>query len=69
MADRISIFYGGTILETLKVEDFLKGDDSIKHPYTRALWAALPQNKFEAIDMKKLALECEECGLPLPASN
>ena len=56
-------------METLKVEDFLKGDDSIKHPYTRALWAALPQNKFEAIDMKKLALECEECGLPLPASN
>lgn len=64
VADRISIFYGGTILETLSVKDFLAGN--AKHPYTKALWNALPQNDFEAIDMAELARICKEGGYPLP---
>lgn len=64
VADRISIFYGGTILETLSVKDFLAGN--VDHPYTKALWNALPQNNFEAIDMMELARICKEQGYPLP---
>lgn len=64
VADRISIFYGGTILETLSVKDFLAGNTD--HPYTKALWNALPQNNFEAIDMMELARICKEQGYPLP---
>ncbi|MDO5063153.1 MAG: ABC transporter ATP-binding protein [Peptostreptococcaceae bacterium] len=64
VADRISIFYGGTILETLSVKDFLAGNAD--HPYTKALWNALPQNNFEAIDMMELARICKEQGYPLP---
>ena len=54
VADRISIFYGGTILETATVADFLAGNENIRHPYTRALWNALPQNNFQAMDTEEL---------------
>lgn len=49
VADNIAIFYDGTIVEIASVEDFQKGIDSLKHPYTRALFDALPQNSFKPI--------------------
>lgn len=64
VADRISIFYGGTILETASVKEFLAGE--VKHPYTKALWNALPQNNFEAMDIADLIKICKEQGYPLP---
>ena len=45
-ADTIAVFYEGEIVDILSSEDFAKGRDHIKHPYTRALWEALPQNGF-----------------------
>lgn len=45
-ADRISIFYAGSIIETAKASDFAK-EELLRHPYSRALWRAMPQNKFE----------------------
>ena len=66
VADRISIFYEGSILETLDVKDFLAGKDNIKHPYTKALWSALPQNEFKSIDMRELADLCRSANCPLP---
>ncbi len=66
VADRISIFYGGTILETATVKDFLEGNENIRHPYTRALWNALPQNNFQAMDTEELKKLCKEQGYPLP---
>lgn len=69
VADRISIFYGGTILETATVKDFLEGNDKIKHPYTKALWNALPQNNFEAVDIGELKKLCKENGFPLPDND
>lgn len=44
-ADRISVFYGGTTLETAPAGDFLTGEN-LRHPYSRALWRAMPQNGF-----------------------
>lgn len=48
-ADKIAVFYGGTTLEVAPVSDFSKGIDSIRHPYSKALWNALPQNGFTPI--------------------
>lgn len=45
--DRICIFYGGRSLETIDAESFHQGGKSLKHPYTRDLWAAMPQNGFK----------------------
>ena len=43
-ADRISIFYAGTTVETQPAENFRRGPEYLCHPYSRALWNALPQN-------------------------
>lgn len=45
-ADRIAVFYAGTTVEITPVENFLQGGDALRHPYSRALWQALPQNGF-----------------------
>ena len=49
-ADRISVFYAGTTVETAPASDFRKGPDALRHPYSRALWKALPQNGFQPLD-------------------
>ena len=45
-ADTIAVFYDGEIIDVCSAEDFRQGKESLKHPYTRALWDALPQNTF-----------------------
>jgi len=49
ISDKIAVFYAGTVLEVANVEDFKNDGKNLRHPYTRALWNALPQNKFQAI--------------------
>ena len=49
VADRIAVFYAGTIVEVAPKEDFLAGRDALRHPYSRAFLDALPQNAFKAI--------------------
>ncbi|WP_458011434.1 ABC transporter ATP-binding protein [Candidatus Solincola sp.] len=47
--DRVAVFYAGTTLEEARAREF-KGDGSaLRHPYTRALWKALPGNGFHAV--------------------
>lgn len=48
-ADRIAVFYAGTTVETASAEDFRKGPEALRHPYSRALWEALPQNGFKPV--------------------
>ena len=67
IADRMSIFYGGHILETLNTKDFLKGEKYIRHPLTKAFWKALPQNDFEETDMEDIRLQCKKLNLELPS--
>ncbi|NLP42327.1 MAG: ABC transporter ATP-binding protein [Veillonellaceae bacterium] len=45
VADRIAVFYAGTTVEEAPVADF-ESVDTLRHPYTKALWRALPQNGF-----------------------
>ena len=66
IADRMSIFYGGHILETLNTKDFLKGEKYIRHPLTKAFWRALPQNDFEETDIEDIRLQCKKLNLELP---
>lgn len=49
VADRIVVFYAGTTLEVANASDFLAGPDGLRHPYSKALWRALPQNGFEPV--------------------
>ncbi|MDY3917714.1 MAG: ABC transporter ATP-binding protein [Candidatus Limivivens sp.] len=48
VADRIAVFYAGMTVEEAPVSDFAS-EETLRHPYTRALWRALPQNGFQAL--------------------
>jgi peptide/nickel transport system ATP-binding protein len=47
IADRLAVFYAGTNVESAPARDFAAGEHALRHPYTKALWRALPQNRFE----------------------
>lgn len=46
IADKIAVFYAGTTVEIASVKDFVGKGEKLRHPYTKALWRALPQNEF-----------------------
>lgn len=46
VSDKIAIFYSGYVIEITKSENFSGDGENLKHPYTRALYKALPQNGF-----------------------
>jgi peptide/nickel transport system ATP-binding protein len=46
VADRVAVFYAGTTLEVAAAGDFAGRGEALRHPYTRSLWRALPQNDF-----------------------
>lgn len=48
VADRVVVFYAGTTVEDADVKDFAK-EETLRHPYSKALWRALPQNGFQFI--------------------
>ncbi len=47
-ADRVLVFYAGTTVEAARAEDF-KDESLLRHPYTRALYRALPEHGFKAL--------------------
>ncbi|NEU30950.1 ABC transporter ATP-binding protein [bacterium LRH843] len=50
VADRVAVFYAGTTIEIANVSDFSGRGEHLRHPYTKALWRALPQNDFIPIE-------------------
>ena len=46
-ADRIVVFYAGTNIEEAPAEDFTD-EERLRHPYTKALFRAMPGHGFEA---------------------
>lgn len=50
VADRIAVYYAGTTVEECPTEDFKKGKEALRHPYSKAFLDALPQNDFKPID-------------------
>ena len=49
IADRIAVFYAGPTVETAPAADFRQGPEALRHPYSKALWRALPQHEFRPI--------------------
>ena len=47
IADRIGIFYSGYVIEIAQNKDFTGTGENLLHPYTKALYKALPANGFE----------------------
>lgn len=47
-ADRIAVFYAGSTLEEVPAADFVSCD-TLHHPYSQALWHAMPKNGFRPI--------------------
>ena len=46
-ADRIVVFYAGTNLEEVDSRDFAR-EQTLRHPYSRALFRAMPEHGFSA---------------------
>lgn len=46
IADRIAVLHSGELMEIAPASSFTGNGDALMHPYTRALWQALPQNQF-----------------------
>jgi peptide/nickel transport system ATP-binding protein len=53
-ADTIAVFYDGQTIDECPAADFRNGQETLQHPYTRALWAALPENGFHSTDVNNL---------------
>ncbi|BBB89427.1 MAG TPA: ABC transporter ATP-binding protein [Methylomusa anaerophila] len=49
IADNIAVFYAGTTVEAAPAKDFAGDGAGLRHPYSKALWLALPQNGFISI--------------------
>jgi len=49
VADRVAVFYAGTTVEIAPAADFSGDGERLRHPYSKALWRALPQNGFVPI--------------------
>ena len=48
VADRIVVFYAGCTVEEANSCDFER-EETLRHPYTKALWRAMPAHGFQAI--------------------
>lgn len=46
IADDIAVFYAGTTVEIAPAKNFSGKGEALRHPYSKALWRALPQNDF-----------------------
>lgn len=47
VADKIAIFYSGFVIEITNIENFMGNGENLYHPYTKALYEALPENGFK----------------------
>lgn len=62
VADRIAVMDAGTVVEVAAAGDFCGAGERLRHPYSRALWRALPQNEFAAEPSR--SAQPEPDGLP-----
>ena len=48
VADRVAVFQNGTVVEETAVANFAS-PDTLKHPFSKQLWHALPEHGFEVV--------------------
>lgn len=49
VADKVAVFYAGTTVEIAPAADFVGRGERLRHPYSQALWRALPKVDFTPI--------------------
>lgn len=49
IADQVAVFYAGQTIEVASAADFA-GPQTLRHPFTRALWRAMPEHGFQPIE-------------------
>lgn len=49
IADKVAVIYAGTTVEVADSSSF-RVEGGLKHPYSRVLWNALPQNGFQYLE-------------------
>ena len=59
ISDKVAIFYAGSTLEIANTSDFKQKEVELRHPYTKALYKALPNHDFVPIDDKTQPLPNE----------
>ena len=52
VADRVAVFYEGQIVEETATASFAR-PDTLEHPFTCALWHALPEHDFCAVPLSR----------------
>ncbi|MGG0892694.1 ABC transporter ATP-binding protein [Cytobacillus horneckiae] len=46
IADKIAVLYTGSTVEVAPANNFTGNGEKLRHPYSKGLWRALPQNEF-----------------------
>lgn len=60
VADTVGVFSDGNLVEEAKTEQFRGAGETLKHPLTKKLWNALPQNEFrDALSSQVVLSESE----------
>ncbi|WP_333650048.1 ABC transporter ATP-binding protein [Lacrimispora sp.] len=49
VADKIAVFNKGVSVEVADAKAFEASPENVNHPYSKALWHALPQNGFQSV--------------------
>lgn len=49
VADRVAVFQDGTVVEEVSVGHFAS-PELLRHPFSRALWHALPEHDFAVVE-------------------
>ncbi len=68
VADRVAVFKDGTVVEETAVANF-SSPDTLRHPFSRALWHALPEHGFEVVGEREFARVEVPCGGDLLAGG
>ena len=62
-ADRVAVLYAGMTVEETDSGAFEK-EETLAHPYTRALWRAMPEHGFEAVPGTQPYVKAMPAGCP-----
>ena len=68
-ADRVAVFYAGTTVEIAPVEDFRTGPQALRHPYSQALWRALPSTASSPTPEACPGAASSPPGAPMPPTG
>lgn len=63
VADRVVVFYAGVTVEEASVQDF-EEESRLRHPYTKALFHAMPKNGFQFISGNQPYVKDLPAGCP-----